>query len=158
MRAFVSCFQTAEQESAPSKRLLLLLFLPNVFSAYYNRALSFTWIIALHKFFVNFNLWSVFTKSVTTMQSQKLKPGLKVEATVELTPSSNYLEVGWSSGHAVTTASFESVPCHCDDFVVLCSSPPQNVKFGTFTSLSCRDGNEMYKKTCCTCKVVVLLV
>ena len=94
MRAFVSCFQTAEQESVPSKRLLLL-FLPNVFSAYYNRTLTF----ALHKFFVNSNLWSVFTKSVTTMQSQKLNPGLKVEATVGLTPSSNYLEAGWPSGH-----------------------------------------------------------
>ena len=99
MRAFVSCFQTAEKESAPSKRLLLLLFLPNVFSAYYNRTLTFTRIIALHKFFVNFNLRSVFTKSVATMQSQKLNPGLKVEATVELTRSSNYLEAGWPSGH-----------------------------------------------------------
>lgn len=89
MRAFVSCFQTAEKESAPSKRLLLLLFLPNVFSAYYNRTLTFTRIIALHKFFVNFTLRSVFTKSVATMQSQKLNPELKVEATVELTPSSN---------------------------------------------------------------------
>ena len=34
------------------------------------------------------------------MQSQKLNPGLKVEATVELTPSSSYFrEVGWRSGH-----------------------------------------------------------
>ena len=94
MRAFVSCFETAEKESAPSKRLLLLLFVPNVFSAYYNRNLTFTRIIALHKFFVNSNLLSVFTKSVTTMQSQTLNPGLKVEVTVELTPSSNYLEAG----------------------------------------------------------------
>ena len=80
MRAFVSCFQTAEQESAPSKRLLLLLFLPNLFSAYHNRTLTFARINALHKFFVNFDLRSVFTKSVTTMQSQKLKSGLKLEA------------------------------------------------------------------------------
>lgn len=99
MSPFVSFFQTAEHESAHSKRLLLLLFLPNVFSAYYKRTLTFTRIIALHTFFVNFNLLSVFTKSVTTMQSQKLNPGLKVEATVELTPSSNYLEAGWPSGH-----------------------------------------------------------
>ena len=74
-------------------------FSPNVFIAYYNRTLTFTRIIALHKFFMNSNVWSVFTKSVTTMQSQKLNPGLKVEATVELTPSSSYLEARWSSGH-----------------------------------------------------------
>ena len=81
MRAFVSCFQTAEKEIAPSKRLLLLLlFLPNLFSLYYNRTLTFARINALHKFFVNFDLRSVFTKSVTTMQSQKLKSGLKLEA------------------------------------------------------------------------------
>ena len=36
--------------------------------------------------------------------------------------------------------------------VVLCSCPQQNVKLGNFTSLSCSDGQEMYKK------VVVLLI
>ena len=40
--------------------------------------------------------------------------------------------------------------------VVVCSRPPQNVKFGIFTSLSCSDGKEMYKIVWCTCKVVVL--
>ena len=30
--------------------------------------------------------------------------------------------------------------------VVLCSRPPQNVELGTFTSQSCCDGKEMYKK------------
>ena len=40
--------------------------------------------------------------------------------------------------------------------VVLCSRPPKNVKLGTFTPWSCADGKEMYKKTWCTCKVVVL--
>ena len=34
----------------------------------------------------------------------------------------------------------------------------QNVKFGTFTSLSCIDGNEMYKKAWCTCRVVDFLI
>ena len=42
--------------------------------------------------------------------------------------------------------------------VVVCSRPPQNLKFGIFTSLSCSDGKEMYKKAWCTCKVVVLLI
>ena len=32
--------------------------------------------------------------------------------------------------------------------VVLCSRPPENVKLGTFTSLSCSDGRETYKKAC----------
>ena len=41
--------------------------------------------------------------------------------------------------------------------VVLCSRSPQNVKLGIFTSKSCSDGKEMYKKAWCTCKVVVLL-
>ena len=40
--------------------------------------------------------------------------------------------------------------------VVVCSRPPQNVKFGILTSLSCSDGKEMYKIVWCTCKVVVL--
>ena len=31
--------------------------------------------------------------------------------------------------------------------VVLCSRPPENVKLGTFTSLSCIDGKETYKKS-----------
>ena len=30
--------------------------------------------------------------------------------------------------------------------VVVCSRPPHNLKFGHFTSLSCRDGKETYKK------------
>ena len=30
--------------------------------------------------------------------------------------------------------------------VVLCSRPPQNVELGIFTSQSCSDGKEMYKK------------
>ena len=30
--------------------------------------------------------------------------------------------------------------------VLLCSRSPTNVKLGTFTSLSCSDGKEMYKK------------
>ena len=30
--------------------------------------------------------------------------------------------------------------------VVLRSGPPQNVKFGSFTSLSCIEGKEMYQK------------
>ena len=42
--------------------------------------------------------------------------------------------------------------------VVLCSSPPQNMKLGIFTSKSCSDGKEMYKKAWCTCKVVVLSI
>ena len=40
--------------------------------------------------------------------------------------------------------------------VILCSSPRQNVKLGTFTLWSCNDGWEMYKKAWCKCKVVVL--
>ena len=36
---------------------------------------------------------------------------------------------------------------------VMCSCPPQNVKFGIFTSLSCSDGKEMYKSG-----VAVLLI
>ena len=31
------------------------------------------------------------------------------------------------------------------------------MKLGIFISQSCSDGREMYKKVCCTCKVVVLL-
>ena len=42
--------------------------------------------------------------------------------------------------------------------VILCPSPPQNVKLRTFTSQSCNDGKEMYKKALCSCKVVVLLI
>ena len=30
--------------------------------------------------------------------------------------------------------------------VALCSRPPQNVKLGIFTSQSCSDGKQMYKK------------
>ena len=32
--------------------------------------------------------------------------------------------------------------------VVLCSRPPWNVKLGSFTSYSCSDAKEMYKKKC----------
>ena len=39
---------------------------------------------------------------------------------------------------------------------VFCSRSPQNVKLGIFTSLSCCDCKEMYKKALCSCKVVVL--
>ena len=39
---------------------------------------------------------------------------------------------------------------------VLCPRPPRHVKFGIFTSYSCSDGKEMYKKAWCTCRVVVL--
>ena len=40
--------------------------------------------------------------------------------------------------------------------IVLCSRPLQNVKLGIFTLQLCGDGNEMYKKAWCTCRVVVL--
>ena len=30
------------------------------------------------------------------------------------------------------------------------------VTLGNFTSYLCSDGKEMYKKVCCTCKVVVI--
>ena len=33
----------------------------------------------------------------------------------------------------------------------------KNLQLGIFTSQSCKDGKEMYKKVLCTCKVVVLL-
>ena len=42
--------------------------------------------------------------------------------------------------------------------VVLCVHPQKNVKLGIFTSWSCNDGKEMYKKAWCTCRVVVLLI
>ena len=38
------------------------------------------------------------------------------------------------------------------------SRAPQNVKLAIFSSQSCNDGKEMYKKALCTCKVVVLLI
>ena len=37
-----------------------------------------------------------------------------------------------------------------------CLRPPEKVKLGNFTSQSCKNGKEMYKKVRCTCKVVVL--
>ena len=42
--------------------------------------------------------------------------------------------------------------------VFFCLRPPLNVKQGIFMSLSCSDGEEMYKKAWCACKVVVLLI
>ena len=33
-------------------------------------------------------------------------------------------------------------------------TPPQNVKLGSFTSRSCNDGKEMYKKALSTSKVI----
>ena len=42
--------------------------------------------------------------------------------------------------------------------ILLSSRPPQNVKLGGFTSYSCSDGNEMYKRGSSTCKIVVLLI
>ena len=42
--------------------------------------------------------------------------------------------------------------------VVLSSRAPQNVKLAIFSSQSCNDGKEMYKKALCSCKVVVLLI
>ena len=44
------------------------------------------------------------------------------------------------------------------NFVVACVLPLHNVKLGIFTSWSCSDGKEMYKKAWCTCKMVVLLI
>ena len=44
------------------------------------------------------------------------------------------------------------------NFVVACVLPLYNVKLGIFTSWSCSDGKEMYKKTWCTSKMVVLVV
>ena len=38
-----------------------------------------------------------------------------------------------------------------------CLRPPKNVKLGFFTSQSCSDGKDMYKKAPRTCKVIVLL-
>ena len=42
--------------------------------------------------------------------------------------------------------------------ILLSSRPPQNVKLGGFTSYSCSDGKEMYKRGLSTSKVVVLLI
>ena len=42
------------------------------------------------------------------------------------------------------------------NFVIACLRPSQNLKFGIFTSSRVVDGNEMYKKASCTCKVIVL--
>ena len=42
------------------------------------------------------------------------------------------------------------------NFVIACLRPSQNSKFGIFTSSRVVDGNEMYKKAWCTCKVIVL--
>ena len=39
-----------------------------------------------------------------------------------------------------------------------CLSPSQNVKLSSFTSKSCSESKEMYRKACCTCKVVVLSI
>ena len=33
----------------------------------------------------------------------------------------------------------------------VCLHSPQNMKLGSFTSQSCNNGKEMYKKACCTC-------
>ena len=44
------------------------------------------------------------------------------------------------------------------NFVVAGVLPQYNVKLGIFTSWSCSDGKEMYKKTWCTWKMVVLVV
>ena len=44
------------------------------------------------------------------------------------------------------------------NFVVACVLPLYNVKLGIFTSWSRSDGKEMYKKTWCTWKMVVLVV
>lgn len=38
-----------------------------------------------------------------------------------------------------------------------CLRPPKNVNLGFFTSQSCSDGKDMYKKAPRTCKVIVLL-
>ena len=43
-----------------------------------------------------------------------------------------------------------------DWIVIACLRPPQNVKLGIFRGSRAVDGKEMYKKTWCTCKVVVL--
>ena len=45
-----------------------------------------------------------------------------------------------------------------EKFVFACLRPPYNVKLGIFKPWSCSDGREIYKKACCTCKVVVLLM
>ena len=37
-----------------------------------------------------------------------------------------------------------------------CLRSPEKLKVGNFTSQSCKNGNEMYKKVRCTCKVVVM--
>ena len=43
-----------------------------------------------------------------------------------------------------------------EKFVVARLSPPKKVKLGIFTSQSCSDDEEMLKKACCKCRVVVL--
>ena len=42
--------------------------------------------------------------------------------------------------------------------IVFCSRSQQNVNLGTFTLQSCQDGEEMYEKAWCTCKVVLLIL
>ena len=44
------------------------------------------------------------------------------------------------------------------NYVVTCVLPLYNVKLGIFTSQSCSDGKEMYKKAWYTCKIVVLVI
>ena len=44
------------------------------------------------------------------------------------------------------------------NFVVACVLPLYNVKFGIFTSWLCTEGKEMYKKTWCTRKIVLLVI
>ena len=43
-------------------------------------------------------------------------------------------------------------------FAVARLSPPKNVKLGIFTSSSCSDGKDMYKKACCTYRVVIFFL
>ena len=70
--------------------------------------------------------------------------------------SFNSSNVGNFFGGELDSKNFIKVQEKKTKVVVLCSRPPQNVKLGIFTSLSCSDCKEMYKKAWCTCKAVVL--
>ena len=45
-----------------------------------------------------------------------------------------------------------------EHFVMAFLHPPKNGKLGIFMLLLCSDGKEMYKKVCCMCNVVFLLI
>ena len=130
-------------------------------------------------------LWSMGTKN-TSLSLQQVFTLASVTSSVNINEflkdtrmAANHENFAWKKGIRIFSVSIVIIPtcllCQMQadpsgaeflstipkfmkrmNFVIACLRPSKNMKLGIFTDSRAVGGKEMYKKGCCTCKVVVL--